>query len=386
MTESNQEPAADPSDRQETNTGNNARASWQFSLSDVRANMAHCDPESKAVMIEAFMYCIDARNSIHRADFARAIGYEPNTVYKVFTGKYTDPGTKARLDIPAKMISATREFLRLEKERSEGGKNEFVLTPTAKKIWTTFDLARESQSPVFVTGPSHIGKTWAALAYVPRNNHGRTLYVRMKAACGLGGMVRRINEVVGNSGNCNTAAAIDRVKRALTPNMLLILDETHLLQYTYRKESFFACLEVIREIYDEVGCGMALLGTRLLLDRMNEGRNGEMQQLLRRGVHRLVLPNMPTKADLKSIFEHHKIAFPERDEVVTVKCGKTPFTDKPYALVCQLAKAEGLKAIVERLRYGRKIAAREGGKLSWAHFLESHLLIEKQTQPEPDWE
>jgi len=74
---------------------------------------------------------------------------------------------------------------------------------------------------------------------------------------------------------CNTAAGIDRIKRALAPNMLLILDEMHLLQYTYRINSFFACMEVIREIYDEVHCGLVLCGTTLFLEKLQQGKHGE---------------------------------------------------------------------------------------------------------------
>ena len=44
-------------------------------------------------------------------------------------------------------------------------RNNFVLTPTAKKIHTACDLARESHTVVFVWGPSHIGKTWAVEHY-----------------------------------------------------------------------------------------------------------------------------------------------------------------------------------------------------------------------------
>src|ERR1700731_282529 len=231
-----------------SHTGNNVRATWQFSLHDIRANMSHCSAEAKAVMIEAFMWCIDTAHPITRQEFAKAIGYDPTTVWKVYAGKYKDPKSDARLDVPAKMLKAAKQFLELEKERIHGGKTEFVMTPTAKRIFTACDLARESQTPVFVTGPSHIGKTWAFEAYTPMNNHGRTVHIRMKAATGLGGMVRRINEKVGNSARCNTADGIDRIKRALTANTLMILDEVHLLQYTYRINSFFACLEVIREI------------------------------------------------------------------------------------------------------------------------------------------
>jgi DNA transposition AAA+ family ATPase len=370
--------------------GNNVRSTWQFSLHDVRINMSHCAAEAKAVMIEAFLWCIDPQHPITRQEFAKAIGYDPTTVWKVYAGKYNAPdGT--RLDVPSKMLKAAHQFLELEKERVHGGKTEFVMTPTARKIFTHCDLARESQTPGFVIGPSHIGKTWAFEAYTPMNNHGRTVHVRMKAACGLGGMVRRISGKVGNSEKGNTAALIDRIKRALTPNTLVILDEVHLLQYTYRIQSFFACMEVIREIYDEVGCGMVLCGTKLFIDRIEEGKHGEMEQILRRGVHRLVLPNMPTVTDLTAIFEHNGLEFPEPNAEVIIQFrasdGKTgTVREQPRAVIRQLAKLNGLKAITERLRYGRKLAAKARTKLTWHHFVDAHLRIERQATADADWD
>src|ERR1700691_2789175 len=38
----------------EQNSGNNVRASWNFSLADVRANLAHCNAEAKEAVISAF--------------------------------------------------------------------------------------------------------------------------------------------------------------------------------------------------------------------------------------------------------------------------------------------------------------------------------------------
>jgi hypothetical protein len=215
---------------------------------------------------------------------------------------------------------------------------------------------------------------------------------RMKAASGLGGMVRRINESVGNSAKCNTDAGIERIKKALTPNTLLILDEVHLLAYTYRKESFFACVEVIREIIDETHCGCVLNATDLLLSKLNEGSHGEIEQILRRGVHRLRLPSMPTIADLAAIFEHNKLEFPDANLEVTIETKdartgkKMQIHERPRAVIRQLAKTSGLKAITERLRYGRKLASKAGEDVSWNHVMDAHLRIAKQAETTPEWE
>lgn len=372
------------SDRPLQNSGNNVRASWPISLDNLHTNLSHCDQEAKELLISCFRWCIDDAHPITRHEFANAVDVDPTTVSRLIGGTYRNAAGE-RLDIPKKMVPAMRDFLRVERERFLGGEAQFVLTPTSRRIWTGCDLARESQTPVFLYGVSHIGKTWALVNYCHANNHGRTIYARMRAASGLGGMVRRINEAVGNSSKCNTDAGVQRIKRALKPNMLLILDELHLLQYTYRLNSWFACLEVLREIYDESECGMVLCGTHLFMDKAKANKHAELEQLFRRGVHKIRLPDMPTKADLAAIFEHWGLLFPEPGEEVSVRIGRKSITEHPREIVRQVSKHDGLKAVTERLRYARKLARKREEELSWRHFAEAHLKIAALAQPEADW-
>lgn len=367
------------------NSGNTVRASWNFSLHDVRINMAACDHEAKDILIQCFLWCIDPKHPVSRPEFSRAIGYDNSTVGRIFQGKYVAQDGR-RLDVPPKMVKEARAWLARQK-KAYLPVSDFVETPTARRIFLACQLAQESRTPVFLTGRSHIGKSWALEKYAAENNHGRTVYVRMKAACGLGGMVRRINEKIGNSGKCNTAAAIDRIKNGLTPEMLVIFDELHLLMYTYRLASFFACMEVLREIYDETGCGMVLCGTELLLEKMRGGTHGEMEQFIRRGVHKVQLPKMPTRADISAILDHHGIAFPTRKDTVALEIDGRDFTEQPYDLLRQLAVRDGLKAITERLRYANKLALKAGEQPSIQRFCEAHIRIQSnQTANETDWD
>lgn len=362
-------------------SGDNVRASWPFSLHTIRTNMAHCSPDRREMMISAFLWCTDPKHPIRREEFADRVGYGANTIYKIYTGKYIHPASSRQMDVPVDMAENVRKFLDIERERFLGGANEFVVTPTARKVWMACDLARESRTPVFISSYSHIGKTWALEKYTQENNHGRTVYCRMKAASGLGGMVRRLATSVGVSPKSNTEELTDRIKHALTKDMLLICDEVHLLSYTYRKESFFACMEVLREIYDEVECGVVLSGTNLLLERMDEGRHREMEQLLRRGVHRFKLPPMPTKSDITAILKHWGLEFPDRGMEVQVQ----KVRERPYETLRALAKKNGLKAITERLRYGRKIAARRKETFTLEHFVEANLTIATEDEGEEEW-
>lgn len=354
------------------------RATWQFSQDDIRQNCAQYPDDARDALISLFLWCIDPRHPMPKPDAARQVGASDNLLYKLYTGKYRDADGR-QLFPAADLISNIRAFLAVQRERFEAGETSFVETPTAHRVSTACELARESQSIVFVWGVSHIGKTWALEHHAAANNHGRTIYCRLEAASGLGGMVRRIATDCGVSDNNNTANLIHRIKNALTPQTLLILDECHLLAYTYRKGSFHNCMEVIREIHDNTKCGLVLCFT--ILDHVRAASQKELQQLWRRGVHKVPLPTMPTKADLAAILRHNGLDFPAASLEVTV--GK--ITDRPYDVLRQLAKVEGLKAITERLRYGRKLANKSGSKLDWSHFLDAHLRIARQAQQEEDW-
>lgn len=359
--------------------GQTVRGTWNFSLDQIRVSTAAYSEAARDALIAAFRWCIDPRHLMAKAEFARRVGYSDNTIYKLYTGKYVDPGSGKQMPPPADLIKSIHEFLRLEKERYEAGETEFIVTPTAKKVFTGCELARESRTIVLLWGPSHIGKTWALRYHQACENHGRTFLTELDAACGLGGMVRSIADSCGISDKSNTAKLIERIKRALSPNTLLIIDEMHLLRHTYRLNSFFACVEVLRRIHDFTQCGMVLSWTHL--DSLKASSEGELVQIWRRGVHKIALPVMPTKADLTAILKHSGLDFPDKEFAVTAQ----KITEKPYEVLRQIAKRDGLKAITERLRYARKLANREGGKPTWEHFIDAHLRIEKQAQQEGEW-
>lgn len=279
-------------------------------------------------------------------------------------------------------------------------RDSFVLTPTAKKIHTACDLARESRTVVFVWGPSHIGKTWAVEQYCGARQRpevrGRTpdlcplpsdlcppTYARMHAAGGLNGMIRVIAAALDLE-PASRAATLARIKDALAPGALLILDECHLLAHTARAGAFHNCMEVIRELHDHARCGLILIFT--MLDRVRAASQKELQQLWRRGVHKVQLAAMPTKGDLAAILELHGLNFPERALTIPIRAGRETLEERPYEILRQLARDEALLAITERIRYARKLATRANEKMGWEHFVDAHLRIAKNAEPEGDWE
>jgi hypothetical protein len=71
---------------------------------------------------------------------------------------------------------------------------------------------------------------------------------------------------------------------------------------------------------------------------------------------------------------------------VTIKDGRNEIVENPYQVLKQVARAEALKAVCERIRYGTKLARKANEKLSWTHFIRAHLLIAKNAEAEGDWD
>lgn len=373
----------------QVNNGNNARASWPISLHNLRNNIAHCRAEAKQVFVDCFLWCI--QHDVTRAEFASEVSLKgaqisENVVYKIITGSYTHPNTKERLDISEKHLKAMAKWL--NENRAIKGQalkaKEFVMTPTAKKVFLACSLARESKTPVFLYGPSHIGKTWALQYDAETNNHGRTVYIRCGAASGLGGLLSIIATRIGVSGGTSKEKMIKAIMGALVPDMTLILDEVHLLMNTYRKESFFACIEVIRELYDRVGLGLVLALTNLGRDKIETERRRELEQVFRRGVHRFQVgtqSGQPLKKDIELILAYHGLEFPKKKEGIHV----SGICEQPYEIIHQLSKEEGLKAITERIRYAKKLCSKQSKELTWEDFVKAHLLIQQNATPAPNW-
>jgi DNA transposition AAA+ family ATPase len=349
-------------------------------------------PEAKELLVWAFTWCIDSAHPVRFEEFCARIGYDTNTLYKAYSGKLRHPtqkdsnGQPVPMDLSAGIVKEIRAFRRVEIQRAKLGRNQFVETPTARRVFLACDLARESQTPVIVEGASHLGKTEAFRQYCIDNNHGRSVLVELEAVSGLMGVVRAIAAKLGISPHGNTPDLIERIRKALTSDMVLILDEVHLLANTYRRGSYFACMEAIRRIYDFTQCGIVLSFTKLGYERAEKERKRELEQIFRRGVHRVNLGDRPTTDDVRLIVEAWGLAMPARNDQVELRIDRKPIVERPWAMLAQLAGECGLKAIIERLRYASKLAADTESPITWEHVVRAHFTVLKNAQqPDHGW-
>jgi DNA transposition AAA+ family ATPase len=404
MTDQPQSPAATPDNpktagtelavqtsRALANQGDTVRASWRFSLDAVRSNIAYMSPEAKELLVWAFLWCTDAAHPVRFVEFCDRAGYNPNTIYKLYSGKYKHPteDTKhamfgQRMDAPEKLLKSLRNFRRLEISRAKMGAQHFVLTSTAKRVYWAVEQARKSGRPVMVYGGSQLGKTEAFRQNCLDFNHGKTVLVEIEAVNGLKGLLQAIAQKLGISPNANTPALIERIKKALTPDMVVILDEVHLLANVYRKGSFFACMEQIRRLWDAKRFGLVLSYTDLGYERAEKERKRELVQLFRRGVLRVNLGAAPKADDVRAITESYGLAWGERHDEIEVAKG---VADSPWAALRQLATDDGLTAIIERIRLAHELAADDQREeVTWRDFLVAHFAIVQQAHaPKSGW-
>jgi len=373
-------------ERAAVNMGNTPRASWNISADNLRKNISHMRPEAKELLMWSFNWCIDPQHPITLPEFAERVGYSKNTCYKIFTGKYVHAESGARLDINDRLLKELRQFRRMEvnREKLENlSRKPFVLTPTAKAIFMMCDLARESHTPVFIEGASHIGKTEAYRQYCAENNHGSSRLIELRSFGGLHDLVRYVASMIGVSPAGNASKVSKRIEEALAPDMVLIFDEMHILEMTTRKESYLACIEWIRRLYDKVQFGLVLSYTNIGFAKMERERKRELEQIFRRGVHRKNLGDRPSVKDVTALVEFFGLEFPARNDEVELKLTSGPIIERPHAVLAQLAAEQGLKSIIERIRYATKLGADGEKPVSWELFIRAHVMMARNAMP-PD--
>ena len=141
---------------------------------------------------------------------------------------------------------------------------------------------------------------------------------------------------------------------ALDSRNLLIVDEFHQALVTVTDRRAAQIMEFIREIYDRTGCGIVLSATRVGEAEIERGRNaGIYDQLRRRGMAKLVLPDTPPASDIRKIAAAFGLPAPEGRVAESIR---------------QMLKASGLGMYVKYLQSAHVLAAGRGEKPAWDTF------------------
>ncbi len=294
-----------------------------------------------------WLYNFVQAKSLSLENAGRAVGMSGTTVYRLFTASY-----QASYDA---VLEKVAKFRALTEERQKRKAIGFVETSTWKKVEAVCQHAINDQMPAFIYGPSQMGKTTCLLEFARRNNHGTTKYIRMPASPSFSFFVKTVAAACSIGVGRNSADQLrERVCHALDSRNLLIVDEFHQALVTVTDRRAAQIMEFIREIYDRTGCGIVLSATRVGEAEIERGRNaGIYDQLRRRGMVKLVLPDMPPASDIRKIAAAFGLPAPEGRVAESIR---------------QMLKASGLGMYVKYLQSAHVLATGRGEKPTWDTF------------------
>lgn len=324
---------------------------------------AHLPEEQRDLVRWLFSYARE--NQMTWDEVSKLSTLSKNVLYKVWHDKYRDPeGNRIGLDNLCVTLARCKA---LAQERAAQHRRFFVLTGTATKIHKICDEARVMQTIAFIIGESQVGKTYALEEYAHLNNSGRTIFVRVPAASGVQELMKAIAAACGISSKIPFNKLKAKIKKFLDHTKLLILDEAHLLFETYQRTSVLRCLETLREIHDECGCGMVICATEVFTKEIESGEFAPMlKQFKRRSTYTLKLPLTPPRADWLAIAAGMGLEEPVGYAELTAR---------------QIVATDGLGKLCKFLRKGEQMAGKRKQTFTWDHFTRAYDLIQKLSKP-----
>ncbi len=271
-----------------------------------------------------------------------------NTIYQVFHGSYQAASWAGFVEI----VEDFRSIIEEDAKRKNIG---FVQTETARIIFNACRSALNDAMPAFIYGASQIGKTTALEEFQRTHNHGRTKYMRMGSRWTKGRVVRELASMLGNGTKHTKQWALeDAIFGGLSKFNLLIVDEFHLALETTTDARAKEIVEFLREIYDRTGCGLVLSSTKVGLEGLENGRNKMLfDQLRRRGVVRVILPDVPKIKDINAFARSFDLPIPAGETLASIK---------------MLLKTRGLGVFVKYLQKAYALAKASGEALTWEGF------------------
>lgn len=243
-----------------------------------------------------------------------ALNYSQTTIWRALKGEYTG-------DL-AKVVQAIRSYRAIIAERISIKHAAFRETRITKLVTGALSYALANNSITRITGESRMGKTASAKYWRDQNNHGRTVFVTAPAYGGAKALLKEVAQCLGINRNVPTTQMHESILRAFNSNRMLIVDEAHrLLPNDYRSTPVL--VEILRDIHDRTGCGLAILTTERF-NRSMEKSTYQYEQILGRIGMPVQLPREFLWTDIKPIVEQYLETTPEDLRSELLKIANSP--------------------------------------------------------------
>lgn len=225
-----------------------------------------------------------------------------------------------------------------------------IQTQIVQRVWNTCDAAKAAGLINWVIGQSQIGKTTAAREYAKMYPE-TTVLIRLSQKPTITSVLRELHEAAHLPGAFRSASeTLHKLREKLSRRHLIIVDEAHL---ALDRQQGADALDIIRELYDRCGCGVALLVTDLDGHKVTRSPQfGQLEQLTRRGLPE-ILPPTPDKGDVEAVWSAFGLGQPDPETRKTV-----------VALVRRTCFGE----LFQRLRLAVAACKREGAEMNWSAF------------------
>jgi len=219
-----------------------------------------------------------------QVEAARRLRVSAGAVNQVLRGSY-----KGNTE---KIVKAMRRLMdREERRRKAPRRPPFAGTSVSDAVTGILQLAHDEQVLVLVLGPSGVGKTVSAEQYVRAEPD--CLLVAAVPGIRLRYLAEQVSAAAGLDWEGSSAHMLDRVAQELRgTGRLVIVDEAD-----YLNEQ---CLQAMRMLHDACGCGMAMLGTGAMLEKLRARRSSTISQFLGRIAYSRLLDGI-TRDDADAI-------------------------------------------------------------------------------------
>ena len=234
----------------------------------------------------------------------KIVDYSGATMSRLFSGQYD-----GNLE---KVVAQVEAHLQLEAEREKMRNDRFIENSIWKKVEYLCTLAQKRNAPVRLVGPSQIGKTFCLMEF-KRRSKLQVCYVRVPAAPTFKLFADELCEAVGVPKSLRIEEARPRVRKAISNNTLVIVDELHELVMSAGKSTAMKCMEWLRELHDVSKCGLVMCGTSSMEDDLiNDPKmRGWLVQMDQRCIRIQKLPNRIPDADIDMAAEVYGIKGPK---------------------------------------------------------------------------